>query len=312
MPAVFAIALFSVLVPVKQWYAPAQPLEIQVKAPGVKLVLTDFTGKPLDAEGPADIAAEMTVDIKKLYATPLKTGGSYVLWAVPKGKELDQFIGTPLVINVREDHRRTAPPGPMVTKVEPLCYAVMTTDQGELTMVFFYDDAPLTSENFLKLAAQGFYDGLTFHRIVPGFVIQGGDPRNDGTGGPGYHVQAEFNDRKHEPGVLSMARTGDPHEGPGIMPRPEFADSAGSQFFVCLDYEKTQALDRKYTAFGKVVAGMNAVRAIAATPLADERSGKPQTPPVIKKVDVRPVTAKENPYKEIMGNFPGATPATKP
>src|SRR5690606_17301201 len=112
------------------------------------------------------------------------------------------------------------------------------------------------TENFLKLTRSGFYNGLTFHRILPEFVIQGGCPKGDGTGGPGWRVKAEFNDRQHVKGVLSMARSSDPN-------------SAGSQFFVCLSREKCVHLDGAYTAFGKVIEGLDVVDKIAATKLAD-------------------------------------------
>ncbi|QOV92566.1 peptidylprolyl isomerase [Humisphaera borealis] len=170
----------------------------------------------------------------------------------------------------------------MVTKVEPLKYLVMTTSKGPMTMAFYYDMAPNTVHNFVTLAAEGYYNGLNFHRIVPGFVIQGGDPRGDGTGGPGYQIDAEFNERRHDAGVLSMARSQDP-------------DSAGSQFFVCLDYQQTRALDRKYTAFGKVVAGMDAVKAIAAV-ARNQENDRPTENQLIEKVEVKNVTATDNPY----------------
>jgi peptidyl-prolyl cis-trans isomerase B (cyclophilin B) len=162
----------------------------------------------------------------------------------------------------------------------------MKTDQGSMTMVFYYDVAPVTVSSFLHLSRTGYYNGLTFHRILPNFVLQGGDPKGDGTGGPGYQVQAEFNDRPHLPGVLSMARSEDPN-------------SAGSQFFVCLDYTHTQHLDHKYTGFGKVVAGTDTMNKLAATPLADPNAGRPVKPPVIESVEVKPVTATENPYADM-------------
>lgn len=122
---------------------------------------------------------------------------------------------------------------------------------------FYSDDAPKTGENFKKLAKSGFYDGLIFHRIVPGFVIQGGDPHTKdssnkgkwGTGGPGWNVKAEFNKNTHSRGILSMARSQDP-------------DSAGSQFFIIL--KDSKFLDGKYTVFGKVISGMDIVDKIAA------------------------------------------------
>jgi len=149
--------------------------------------------------------------------------------------------------------------------------ARIETSEGPVTVELWNDVAPKHADNFLKLAGDGFYDGLTFHRIIPGFVIQGGCPKGDGTGGPGWTVPAEFNDREHHPGVLSMARSADPN-------------SAGSQFFVCLTRDNCQHLDGEYTAFGKVVEGMDAIEKIAATPLKDERSGAPKSPPTMKTV----------------------------
>lgn len=124
--------------------------------------------------------------------------------------------------------------------------AVISTDFGDMTVELWNDVAPNHVENFLKLGREGFYDNLTFHRIIPGFMIQGGCPNGTGTGDPGYKIDAEFNDRTHEKGVLSMARSADP-------------DSAGSQFFVCLTREKCQHLDGQYTGFGRVIEGLDIV-----------------------------------------------------
>lgn len=126
--------------------------------------------------------------------------------------------------------------------------AVIKTTAGDMVIEFWPDVAPKTVENFKTLAKKGFYDGTAFHRIVKGFMIQGGDPLTKdasaadrwGTGDPGYKINAEFNDRSHQRGVLSMARSADPN-------------SAGSQFFICLG--DASFLDRKYTAFGKVIKG---------------------------------------------------------
>ncbi|WP_432799848.1 peptidylprolyl isomerase [Poriferisphaera sp. WC338] len=150
--------------------------------------------------------------------------------------------------------------------------AKLETSEGAITIELWNDVAPGHAENFLKLIGEGFYDGLNFHRIIPGFVIQGGCPRGDGTGDPGYKIDAEFNDREHVPGVLSMARSADPN-------------SAGSQFFVCLTREYCQHLDNQYTAFGKVIEGMDVVEKIAATPLSNPQAGTPENPPTIKKAE---------------------------
>ena len=294
------LSLASVLVPTKGWYAPGQPILVNVKGAGeTTLFLTDFAGKSFEAQGGpknAIVNGEQQVDVRKMFPI-LATPGTYVLYALPQeSRSLRDFAGTPLVIGVRDDRRRGAPPGAMVVKVEPLVYATLTTEAGPMTIALFYDVAPNTAANFVTLASAGYYDGLTFHRIVPGFVVQAGDPRGDGSGGPGYMIDAEFNDRPHEAGVLSMARSGDPNEASGAPPRAEFANSAGSQFFICLDYNATKQLDRRYTGFGRVIEGMEVVKQLGATPIADERSGRPQNPPVIQKVEIKPVTAQANPY----------------
>jgi peptidyl-prolyl cis-trans isomerase B (cyclophilin B) len=300
-----AIVYFSILIPGKGWYAPKQPVMVDVNADqDVVLVLTDFVGSEIDAVkgGEIDIpkGQKKAVDVTALFPS-IQSTGTYLLYAVPKGKSLPDFVGTPLVIHALKDTRPGAPAGVMVTHVEPLQYIEMTTTEGDMTLAFYYDVAPHTVDNFLGLAESGFYDGLTFHRIVPDFVIQGGDPLGNGVGGPGYRISAEFNDRPHQPGVLSMARNGDPLEQqpPYPLPRAEFANTAGSQFFVCLDYANTKALDKKYTAFGKVVKGMEAVEKIAKTPLADQRTGRPAQPPVIQSMKVVPVTPGHNPYPEM-------------
>jgi cyclophilin family peptidyl-prolyl cis-trans isomerase len=133
---------------------------------------------------------------------------------------------------------------------------IITTKFGDIEVELYSDSAPKTIENFKTLTKKGFYDGLIFHRIVPGFVIQGGDPytrditnrRRWGTGGPGWNIKAEFNKNTHARGVLSMARSQDP-------------DSAGSQFFIVL--KDSNFLDGQYTIFGKVKSGMDAVDKIA-------------------------------------------------
>jgi peptidyl-prolyl cis-trans isomerase B (cyclophilin B) len=125
---------------------------------------------------------------------------------------------------------------------------VITLDNGnEIRLEFFLQDAPKTVENFVTLAKKGFYNGLTFHRVVPGFVVQGGCPKGNGTGGPGYTIPAEFNKNKHVRGSLAMARSQHP-------------DSAGSQFYIT--YGAQPHLDNNYTVFGKVTSGMEHVDAI--------------------------------------------------
>ena len=122
---------------------------------------------------------------------------------------------------------------------------VITLEKGgEIRLEFYPEDAPKTVENFVTLAKKGFYNGLNFHRVVPDFVVQGGCPKGNGTGGPGYMIKAGFNKQKHVRGTLAMARSQSP-------------DSAGSQFYIC--YGATPHLDGQYTVFGKVVSGMEHV-----------------------------------------------------
>jgi peptidyl-prolyl cis-trans isomerase B (cyclophilin B) len=156
-------------------------------------------------------------------------------------------------------------------KSTPKEVAVIKTDAGEMVVEFWGDVAPATVENFKKLAKEKFYDGTAFHRIIKGFMIQGGDPKSKdaskenewGTGDPGYKIKAEFNDKKHVLGVLSMARSASP-------------DSAGSQFFICLG--PAPFLDGKYTGFGKVIKGEDVLQKLGDTPVGPSPSGEPSKP----------------------------------
>jgi peptidyl-prolyl cis-trans isomerase B (cyclophilin B) len=160
--------------------------------------------------------------------------------------------------------------------------AVIKTSGGDMVVQFWPDAAPNTIDNFKKLARAGFYNGTIFHRIVKGFMIQGGDPNSKdpakenryGEGGPGYKIKAEFNDHPHERGVISMAREPDP-------------DSAGSQFFICL--APVPRLDHQYTTFGKLIKGDDVLAKIGDTPVTRNSMGensKPTTRVVIEKIDV--------------------------
>lgn len=161
--------------------------------------------------------------------------------------------------------------------------AVIHTTLGDLVVKFWPEVAPKTVQNFKDLAKKGFYDGTAFHRIVKGFMIQGGDPLSKehdhpavGTGGPGHKVKAEFNERPHVRGVLSMARSQDP-------------DSAGSQFFICL--ADARFLDRQYTAFGEVIRGDDVLGKIGDTPTVSGGGGersKPTTRIEVTKVEIVP------------------------
>ena len=155
--------------------------------------------------------------------------------------------------------------------------AVINTTEGEMVVAFWPESAPNTVANFKKLAGKGFYDGTCFHRIIKGFMIQGGDPLTKdpnqkamwGSGGPGYSIKAEFNDHPHQFGVLSMARSADP-------------DSAGSQFFICDG--NASFLDHQYTAFGHLIKGDEVLRKIADTPVGPSSSGEMSMP--LKRVGI--------------------------
>jgi peptidyl-prolyl cis-trans isomerase B (cyclophilin B) len=165
------------------------------------------------------------------------------------------------IATVRADDTKTNTPNTasMSNPTNPAEVAIITTTEGTMVVEFWPDAAPGTVANFKKLAEKGFYDGTAFHRVIKGFMIQGGDPltkdasKEDawGTGGPGYQIKAEFNDHSHVRGVISMARSQDP-------------DSAGSQFFIC-DGNPT-FLDHQYTAFGKLIKGDDVLTKIANAP----------------------------------------------
>lgn len=155
-------------------------------------------------------------------------------------------------------------------------YVKIEMENGDIMRGELYPEiAPETVANFIKLVEDGFYDGLIFHRVIPGFMIQGGCPQGTGTGGPGYSIKGEFaangfkNDLKHERGVLSMARAMDPN-------------SAGSQFFIMV--ENAPHLDGQYAAFGKITEGMEVADAIVGQPR--NMMDKPDKPQVMKKVTI--------------------------
>ena len=163
-------------------------------------------------------------------------------------------------------------------------HAILKTSYGDLTVKFWPEVAPKTVENFKKLAREGFYDGTAFHRIIKGFMIQGGCPNTKtgqrgmpGTGGPGYQIKAEFNAKPHVRGVISMARSQHP-------------DSAGSQFFIC--HGDARFLDRQYTAFGELIAGDAVLERIATVPTQPGgESSKPIDRIEITGIEIVPASA---------------------
>jgi peptidyl-prolyl cis-trans isomerase B (cyclophilin B) len=158
----------------------------------------------------------------------------------------------------------------MAIDVNKTYTAHIDTTLGPIDVIFFPKDAPQTVNSFIFLAKQGFYNGVIFHRVIPGFMIQGGDPTGTGTGGPGYTLPAEFNSHKHVRGTLSMARTSDPN-------------SAGSQFFIM--HGDAPFLDGQYTAFGQVTSGLDVVDKIVNLPR--NSNDKPNDPPSIKSITIQ-------------------------
>jgi len=165
-------------------------------------------------------------------------------------------------------------PAPGAAATQPVAaaekYAKLKTNFGEIVIEFRPDLAPKTVENFIALAKKGFYDGLTFHRVVQGFMMQGGCPKGDGSGGPGHTVKAEFSAEKHVAGTVAMARTSDPN-------------SAGSQFYIC--FAPAEFLDGQYTIFARVAKGMEVVRAVEKVG-APRDPGRPRMKVVMEKVTV--------------------------
>ncbi len=147
--------------------------------------------------------------------------------------------------------------------------ATLHTNHGAVEVKFFDEDAPKTVENFRKLSADGFYDGLAFHRVIPDFMIQGGCPLGTGTGGPGYTFEDEFNEHKIVRGALAMANAG--------------PDTNGSQFFI-VTKDEASWLDGKHTVFGEVTSGMDAVDAIEGLPTGP--GDRPEEPAVIERVEL--------------------------
>lgn len=176
------------------------------------------------------------------------------------------FVAAPVRSEEKKEEKKDA-----AAVSGPKEVAVFKTSEGEMVAEFWSDVAPQTVENFKKLAKAGFYDGTAFHRIIKGFMAQGGDPLSKdptkeavwGTGDPGYKIKAEFSQKKHERGVLSMARSADP-------------DSAGSQFFIC--FGPAISLDGKYTAFGKIIKGEAVLDKLASVPVTRNAGGENSKP----------------------------------
>jgi peptidyl-prolyl cis-trans isomerase B (cyclophilin B) len=235
-----------------------------------------------------------TVDLAALLPK-IKDGGTYyVVWkdAPPLvietlfnpgrgAKELEKVKAQIDQLPADQKKQALGSYSPAVTHLELAQYALITTDKGIIKAKFSYDVAPHTIDNYISLARQNFYDNSSFHRIISGFMIQGGDAYANveglaGMGGPGYDVMHEFSDKKHVKGVLSMARSSDP-------------DSAGSQFFIM--HGTNANLDGAYSAFGDVFEGLDVVDAIAKTPSEAGSGSVRGAKPKIVSVQILPATA---------------------
>jgi cyclophilin family peptidyl-prolyl cis-trans isomerase len=196
------------------------------------------------------------------------TAPDYTAAAVLR-ESIDKRGGPALAAKRRQKKQYASPPAMSINPKKNYTATVSTT-LGDISVELWPEVAPNHVNSFIFLSREGYYDGVIFHRVIPGFMIQGGDPSGTGTGGPGYQLKAEFNDRKHTRGVLSAARTNDP-------------DSAGSQFFIM--HGDGPQLDGKYTAFGEVTSGMEVVDKIATQ--ATGANDRPKDPAKINTIRVK-------------------------
>jgi len=239
----FLILSLSVILAFAIGCKKAEEPKVSAPAPAVPTQVA-----PAPEQKPAETPPSPPSQEKKKVKTPSAS--------MPKQKPIESQTAEPAP---EKRVGRLAAPAPELTPKKPTeTRAIIETKFGNIELKFFPDVAPNHVKNFIELAKKGFYNGTTFHRIIPGFMIQGGDPNTKdpekskhGIGGPGYKIKAEFNTKPHKKGTLSMARAADPN-------------SAGSQFFICA--ANTPSLDGKYTVFGEVVSGIEVVDKIVNQP----------------------------------------------
>ncbi len=248
------------------------------KLEGWQLTPAGFTvdGQPL-AEHGSEAAVELKANEKKTVeielGPALKAAGDFELgWGALPKKKIRVLEAAPKDLKFMDE---AAMPAAELAKY----WVLLRTNRGDVLVEFWPDVAPGHARNFLDLSSTGFYDGLTFHRVIPNFMIQGGDPEGTGGGNGPRQLKAEFSDRKHTPGVLSMARRGTPG---AKGPEDPLKDSASCQFFIM--HKDYPSLDGSYTAFGKVVTGMDAVEKIVNAPRGP--SDKPKDPQVMERAIV--------------------------
>ncbi len=284
---------------IEQWFSPADAADVVDDHGAPKFTLYTFSGEKLEPT-PAPLPVKMSDDASVNLAAffpQIKQGGTYFLtWKDAQPLVIEELYnpgrGKKDLVNAQDqlstlsdtDRKRAlAEFSPTVTHLVPLEYAAIETEKGVIKAKFAYDVAPHTDDNFITLAKQGFYNGTVFHRIISGFMIQGGDstgnvPDRAGGGGPGYQIMPEFSEKKHERGVLSMARAQDPN-------------SAGSQFFIM--HGASPTLDGGYTAFGDVIDGMEVVDEIAKTPVSDTNGAVSGPKPKIEAIRILPATLEQ-------------------
>lgn len=279
-----AIALAMILLnPVRLYFQPNQPILInfnvealpQLQLPAdtpLHLALLTPTGKV--QQKVAIDPSKSSIDLMQLF--PAQGRQNSILWngstwylQLVAGE--NKPIGSPLVVVplVPPSQKGQAAPSALRIYVEKL--VVFDTTEGPIGVRLDPAAAPNTTMQFSNLVSGGFYTNVIFHRVIPQFVIQGGDPTGTGTGGPGFFIDLESSSKAHTRGTVSMARQGND------------INSSGSQFFICLSREAVASLDRQYTAFGDVVWGMEAVDRIVALPTSRDGMNRPLNPPMIKK-----------------------------
>lgn len=286
MQMVAAALAVLLLNPVRLYFQADQPVMIHVnvqalaelpetKDASLSLVLLTPGGK-VQTQAQVD-PTQNTLDLMQLF--PGEGGGKSILW---NGKTWylqlvagQTPIGSPLVVVP------LSPPGRggqavSALRIYPEKLVIMETSMGQIGMRLDPAAAPNTTMQFANLVAGGFYTNVIFHRVIPQFVIQGGDPTGTGTGGPGFFIDLESSSKLHTRGTVSMARQGND------------INSSGSQFFICLSRSAVAQLDKQYTAFGDVVWGMEVVDQIVALPTTRDGSNRPLTPPVIQRATLVP------------------------
>jgi cyclophilin family peptidyl-prolyl cis-trans isomerase len=277
LPGISTYPQTQVLIePVREVFIAGEPIQLRICIENLSKVRTKL-------KVPKDLiqALQITSPEGKVYRTPLADPETEAIDLEPSqiwGRRVDI---TPLIDDKQDGwHKLVFRSSSLISGEVKLFVikdyiATIQTNYGDIVIGFFPHDAPNHVLNFVRLAKRGFYDNLTFHRIIAGFMMQGGDPKGDGTGGPGYQLDAEFSKtRRHIAGTLSMARRGDD------------INSAGSQFFIC--FRELPHLDGNYTIFGQVIKGMEVVRKIEVVKVDRLQGHRPIKKVLIKSIKITP------------------------